>query len=882
MKTAIFSLYQKKEFDRCVVYIQNIKHQLNINRQLLILINDQYDVRLEKFCKSISPYIIILCCNENLGVAGGRNYLLKYALAKNYNFFISNDNDIIYEKTYFDKIEYAYKYLKLNNDNVGMVQPILLNGNDYKNFLNLGKAHTWKEVNTLNIKRYSFKDLLIYNTYQKFVETVYHAGISNIWVAHFGEKYFKDENFDLNEFQTNFYSILADKNKFIKLLKNKQRFLKIATTAGGISAFDKEFIEGNGFYNNKFNPFLYEDSEYGFRSYCKKYNNYLLLDTCGIHDIFLTKVNRNILQYPAISRLRGVEIKNKFLNNEQKKLIAKSIFLKSIDGILKNIAKIKDKTSVNIDKLNILYYFNFIYGFLLEKENVQFDIDFIKELFFSYNNIIKKENLLSDTRISISDELDIVIGVFSISNKHTNTFSAYAYNCHFENFDGHKSKYFDMYIIGHFNSLNGIDISLNIQADEFTSALTCTLELNEVFSDNEKEDIFKNFDFKVKKYDFGNFSNEDIYPNPTLESKDLNELVSSLKSMFSLYNSKISKFILATMQWKFPQIIEKKSMYNRKILIFTDSRGQHVPEKFSHQTFPYRLKEFFEKKNYKVELILCPMKWTTTLDFFEYISDKDINNYEHIILYTGIVEWSPRPQSSALNDLYNNDKAINRYSWNNNTTNYAKKIINNKKNLFDKFFGQENMKDYLSSPFKVEYEGEGTINMMSLDMVKIIGQKLNKIDNLIYINANRIIKNWNGDFKRGRPKNIDITHEYCDTLSQYIPKERLVDLRKWSEKEIKRYTCDNMHLTDEGNQWIYQEVLKIIEDKSNQYISSFKRANNLYRSKNYLEALLIYLEIAENSEWVLYKQSVFNSYFKARECGISIPNEIIQRLKQMI
>lgn len=243
----------------------------------------------------------------------------------------------------------------------------------------------------------------------------------------------------------------------------------------------------------------------------------------------------------------------------------------------------------------------------------------------------------------------------------------------------------------------------------------------------------------------------------------------------------------------------------KRILIFTDSRGQHIPADSTHKIFPERIRD--EGKDVHVDLVLCPMKWTTTMDFYEYCQKNDISSYDWIVLFTGIVEWSPRPQQSAISDLYNNQNEENTDAWKLNTRDYSKKIVNNKKATFDKLFGAKEIKKYLSKAFDVLYEDSQTINMLSKDMARnVVGPWLSKFDNLIYINANRILPDWEGDFKRERPKNINVTHEYCDIISEFIPSHRLVDLRKWNSEDIKEYTCDNMHLTQKGNEYIVEEL----------------------------------------------------------------------------
>ncbi|MBA5778051.1 DUF115 domain-containing protein [Stappia sp. F7233] len=243
-----------------------------------------------------------------------------------------------------------------------------------------------------------------------------------------------------------------------------------------------------------------------------------------------------------------------------------------------------------------------------------------------------------------------------------------------------------------------------------------------------------------------------------------------------------------------------------KILIFTDSRGQHKPRGQDHDMFGDMLKK---TSDFDVEMILCPMKWTTTLDFLEYIESREKQYYDKIILQTGIVDWSPRPQSNAINDLYNRREELNVENISLNTRDYNKKIVNNKKKLFDRLFTEERIVSHLNNPFGTIFEGEDTINMYSERMLEdCLLPKLMDIENLIFINSNIFVPGWEGDFKRGRPANIKLTENYSRIMRDALGPERVVDLLRWSEEETQLYTCDNIHLTKSGNEYIYADIMK--------------------------------------------------------------------------
>jgi glycosyltransferase involved in cell wall biosynthesis len=242
-----------------------------------------------------------------------------------------------------------------------------------------------------------------------------------------------------------------------------------------------------------------------------------------------------------------------------------------------------------------------------------------------------------------------------------------------------------------------------------------------------------------------------------------------------------------------------------KKLVFADSRGQHRPAGSTHTLFSQRL---YALEGLQVDHYLCPFKWTTTLDFFESFSLDRLRQYDRVVLYTGIVDWSPRKLSNARDDLYENHNEANLGALKLNTEDYRKKIVNRKKATFDRIFGEDAMRRHLAAPFEVTYEGEPTINMYSLAMAEHgLLPRLQSLPNLVFINANRFVAGWRGDYSRERPANISITHAYSDLFSRQLG-DRVVDLRVWDDEDIKRFTCDNLHLSAAGNEYIFNELCK--------------------------------------------------------------------------
>lgn len=243
----------------------------------------------------------------------------------------------------------------------------------------------------------------------------------------------------------------------------------------------------------------------------------------------------------------------------------------------------------------------------------------------------------------------------------------------------------------------------------------------------------------------------------------------------------------------------------RRILIYADSRGQHIPR--GAAPFDIFTSRLANHPDVEATVFLCPMKWTTTIDFLETLEEYRPESFDHIVLQTGIVEWSPRAQPSAINDLYDNKNPANLGNQRLNTREYARKVVNNKKAGFDKIFTEEAMLAHLHSDLGVEYEGCPTINMYGLEMAeKSLLPRLLEIENLLFVNSNRFVPGWEGDFTRGRPRNIGITADYSALFRDALGPDKTIDLLGWSEAEIQRYTCDNIHFTRAGSDYIYEKL----------------------------------------------------------------------------
>lgn len=255
-----------------------------------------------------------------------------------------------------------------------------------------------------------------------------------------------------------------------------------------------------------------------------------------------------------------------------------------------------------------------------------------------------------------------------------------------------------------------------------------------------------------------------------------------------------------------------------KIAIFTDSRGEFKGRWDKKQIFTEKITNLLKINGHEVTTMLCPFKWTSTIDFIQIIEEKiiDINTYDMIILYTGIVDFSPRPLSNFDMCYDSKGKEVNENITVTELLHSKKKIINNKKIFMKDFFGETSLNNHVNSTLGTMYMGEDTRSLISVEMNEnsVIPYLRKHNKKIIYINSNYVCPDWEGDYilknKNGRPKNIGTVKEYIDQYKEAF--KYIIDLSEWSPEEIKTYTIDNMHLTFEGSEWIYNRLINMLSE----------------------------------------------------------------------
>jgi hypothetical protein len=235
----------------------------------------------------------------------------------------------------------------------------------------------------------------------------------------------------------------------------------------------------------------------------------------------------------------------------------------------------------------------------------------------------------------------------------------------------------------------------------------------------------------------------------------------------------------------------KSNSKKDNILIYTDSRG-FLMNCFLCNKTPKKSYIDMLSKEYNIDYQLCTKKHTTILDFLDFIENKDISKYSHIVLHLGIVDFSPRPLSQF--DM----------------------VYTLKNKLAKKLFPNIEMNPQYYNDL---YENEKTFSLYNVEYLRdAILPKLVNISqstHIVWLGMNKVDLTWNGNYFKARPGNINNILVYQNSIKDFLDKNdsniKYIDIDKIENFNNKLHTVDNMHLSIDGFELFYKVINKALK-----------------------------------------------------------------------
>ncbi len=309
-------MLMEDEFESSCITLAPIFGQLSHDTQMFVLLNGARRCEIARFFEG-RPWVHFSCLGRNLGVAGGRNLLCREALCWGADILVCYDNDFLSPDGYFGLISLALVELA-RFQRVGVIAPALVDGNactDYwkAHYDNCSRARNISDITPDHIG-FGPEDL------RRFLRghlshigpaLFYHLGIRD-WRRHYLRGYapewkrFRDRlcrvmpvipaSTDPME------TMLIRDPQVQEAVLNGSGPVSVDTLPGGAHCYFSSLLRELGGYDDNFNPYGFEDSDFCIRALRAGYHNYLIPAVPVIHDVAQRHRNRTS---SARLRMRG-------------------------------------------------------------------------------------------------------------------------------------------------------------------------------------------------------------------------------------------------------------------------------------------------------------------------------------------------------------------------------------------------------------------------------------------------------------------------------------------------------------------------------------------------------------------------------------------------
>jgi GT2 family glycosyltransferase len=343
-KAAVITMIRQLEFPAAWSSLNTIEPQLGPDTVHFLLLNNERDAELEARLRE-RPHTRLITPGHNLGVAVGRNALIRAALEWGAETIFSLDDDLLVPADYIVRIRRWIDERKRSGERIGIVAPAVLDFHAAaRQIMSLeeteqaesGRFESFIDTETLQTRlREAWSEDVP-------LDAVYHAGIRN-WRHHYLEMY----RLRATQIRSLFYGsrgvqdpdlgiseLRLDPNIRKAIVAGDSAALRIDTAAGGACAYTADLLEEIGGIDEAFSPFGYEDSDFAIRSVKAGFSNYSLPNEVLLHDLDSRQKTRS----PAVvlhsqGRARGLIGRKHLPESDRVVVLAETAALAAIQAV---------------------------------------------------------------------------------------------------------------------------------------------------------------------------------------------------------------------------------------------------------------------------------------------------------------------------------------------------------------------------------------------------------------------------------------------------------------------------------------------------------------------------------------------------------------------
>ncbi len=296
VRLAVITMVQSQGFPIAWTSLKSLSPQLSESRQRFILLNDAPDAVLEAELAQL-PFTKAICAGENLGVAPGRNELIRAAIDWGADIIASVDDDLLFPDDYLEILQNRFCKLVSLRGRVGIVGPVVL---DYEPFseavLSESQAGSVRFGEPVFLQPMVDLRIGLSETWKGEVpeRAVYHAGIRD-WAGNYlrfhgdraglARRLFDDALEGPRLPVIPRYELRREPSIRDAVLEPAAVPVRVDTLPGGACMYSSALVREIGAMDEAFSPFGFEDADFAIRSVEAGYKNFVLPEVVAVHDI---------------------------------------------------------------------------------------------------------------------------------------------------------------------------------------------------------------------------------------------------------------------------------------------------------------------------------------------------------------------------------------------------------------------------------------------------------------------------------------------------------------------------------------------------------------------------------------------------------------------
>lgn len=297
-------MVQKRDLPWAYASLASLRRLEGAGLSRLVLVNDACNGEVRARLEETGDATVIVA-GRNLGVAGGRNRLVREAAARGAEYVLSIDDDILLPPDFVEIVWREHERLREAGGAPGILTPATLDFHALRSVLfsddDLGRLDEGASVET-PLTAGVVEKLKAPGAFA--ASGIYHMGIRD-WR---GNYLFADSTADaaIQKFYGITRSAFQGRRSNLKAapesigaILDRGDPIEIDTAPGGICFYSTELFERVGGVDEAFNPFGYEDADFALRAKREGYRNYCAPRAVAIHDIAARLRSRPLAVFQA-------------------------------------------------------------------------------------------------------------------------------------------------------------------------------------------------------------------------------------------------------------------------------------------------------------------------------------------------------------------------------------------------------------------------------------------------------------------------------------------------------------------------------------------------------------------------------------------------------